>query len=284
MELVIITGLSGAGKSQAVKALEDLGYYCVDNLPPVLISQVLSLCEENVEDIRRVALVTDIRGGVFFSNLMKEIEHLSNQNENCKILFLDASDEVLVKRFKEARRAHPVAPHGSIEQAIGKERLQLEPLKQRANYIIDTSNFTQGQFKNYLINIFGTYDQNQSLSISIMSFGFKKGIPKDADFIFDVRFLPNPYYVEELRMKTGNDKQVQDYVMNFQQSKDIYDGIYNLLQTAIALCKSEGRTQLVVAIGCTGGRHRSVTLANKLADNLKDQSYFVHVLHRDLVE
>ncbi len=284
MDLVIITGMSGAGKSQAVKALEDLGYYCVDNLPPVLIGQFVSLCQANVEDIRRIALVTDIRGGVFFKHLMDEIERLKYREISYKLLFLDAFDEVLVKRFKEARRAHPVAPNGSIEKAIDEERGALAPLKQKADYILDTSSYTQGELKNQISILFGSKDKKSTLSISVMSFGFKKGIPKDADFVFDVRFLPNPYYIDMLRTLTGNDNQVQDYVMSFKQSQKMYELILQTIEFVIPQCHDEGRTNLFIAIGCTGGRHRSVTLANKIADSLKKQSYFVNLFHRDVGE
>ncbi len=284
MDLVIITGMSGAGKSQAVKALEDLGYYCVDNLPPVLIGQFMSLCEENVEDIRRMALVTDIRGGVFFKKLMDEIERLQYRNIQYKLLFLDASDEVLVKRFKEARRAHPVAPNGSIEDAINEERIVLQPLREKADYIVDTSSFTQGQFKKQICILFGSKDKESALSISVMSFGFKKGIPKDADFVFDVRFLPNPYYIENLRALTGNNTEVQDYVMSFEESKKMYQLIADTLDFVIPQCREEGRTHLSIAIGCTGGKHRSVTLANKIGLYLEKQSYFVNMIHRDVGE
>ncbi len=284
MELIIITGLSGAGKSQAIKAFEDRGYYCVDNLPPILIDQVLSLCEENVEDIRKVALVTDIRGGGFFAGLMQEIEQLKNRDINYKILFIDASDEVLIRRFKASRRSHPMTRGGSIQTAINKERLLLEPIKQIADHIIDTSNYTQGQFKNYITTIFGSYDDKQTFSISVMSFGYKKGIPKDADFVFDVRFLPNPYYIDQLRHHTGNDKDVQDYVMSFKESITIYESICNLLDKVLPLCEQEARSELVIAIGCTGGRHRSVTLANRISEYISGQAYVVHLLHRDVGE
>lgn len=284
VELVIITGLSGAGKSQAIKALEDFGYYCVDNLPPVLIQQFIALCEENMEDIRKMAVVTDIRGGIFFKNLIDEMEKLKSLGIHYKILFLDASDEVLVKRFKESRRAHPVDPTGSIEKAIEKERKTLETLKNEADFIVDTTSYTLGQFKNKMSKIFSDPNNGTALTVSILSFGFKKGLPKDADFVFDVRFLPNPFYVKELRPKTGNETVVQDYVMSFSESQLLFNKVVDTLSFVIPLCQAEGRTQLIVAIGCTGGRHRSVTLANKIGEILKDKSYKVEIFHRDVSE
>lgn len=282
MELVIITGMSGAGRSQAMKVLEDFGYYCVDNLPPVLIHQFVALCDQNTEDIRKLALVTDIRGGIFFEDLEKELQVLKDSGLNYKLLFLDSSDKVLIKRFKEARRSHPMNPTGSIEDGISDERVRLAKLRDISDTIIDTSGYNLSQFKNEMSKIFREDTERSNMSISIMSFGFKKGIPLDADFVFDARFLPNPFYVEELRVQTGNDKPVQDYVMSFQESHDFYSQIVSMVNTVLPLCEKEGRAQLIIAIGCTGGQHRSVTLSNRLYDELKDHKYTVGITHREI--
>jgi len=282
MELVIITGMSGAGRSQAMKVLEDFGYYCIDNLPPVLVHQFVSLCDQNTEDIKKLALVTDIRGGVFFEDLEKELKVLKASGVNYKLLFLDSSDKVLIKRFKEARRSHPMNPTGSIEDGISLERERLSKLREVADTIIDTSGYNLSQFKNEMSKIFREDSETSSMSISIMSFGFKKGIPLDADFVFDARFLPNPFYVEELRIQTGNDKPVQEYVMSFQESHDFYNQILSMVNTVLPLCEKEGRAQLIIAIGCTGGHHRSVTLSNRLFEELKGHNYTVGVSHRDI--
>ena len=282
MELVIITGMSGAGRSQAMKVLEDFGYYCVDNLPPVLIHQFVALCDQNTEDIRKLALVTDIRGGIFFEDLEKELNILRESGLNYKLLFLDSSDKVLIKRFKEARRSHPMNPTGSIEEGICDERARLSKLRNLADIIIDTSGYNLSQFKNEMSKIFREDTEGSNMSISIMSFGFKKGIPLDADFVFDARFLPNPFYIEELRSQTGNDKPVQDYVMSFQESHDFYGQIINMVSTVLPLCEKEGRAQLIIAIGCTGGQHRSVTLSNRLYNDLKDHKYTVGIKHREI--
>ncbi len=282
MELVIITGMSGAGRSQAMKVLEDFDYYCVDNLPPVLIHQFVDLCDRNTEDIRKLALVTDIRGGIFFEDLVQEMENLKTNGLNFKLLFLDSSDKVLIKRFKEARRSHPMNPKGSIEDGIGEEREKLSKLRDMADTIIDTSGYNLSQFKNEMSKIFREDTETSNMSISIMSFGFKKGIPLDADFVFDARFLPNPFYIEELRSQTGNDKPVQDYVMSFDESHDFYNQIVNMVNTVLPLCEKEGRAQLIIAVGCTGGQHRSVTLSNRLFHELKDHKYTVGITHREI--
>jgi len=282
MELVIITGMSGAGRSQAMKVLEDFDYYCVDNLPPVLIHQFVDLCDRNTEDIRKLALVTDIRGGIFFEDLVQEMENLKANGLDCKLLFLDSSDKVLIKRFKEARRSHPMNPNGSIEDGIGEEREKLSKLRDMADTIIDTSGYNLSQFKNEMSKIFREDTETSNMSISIMSFGFKKGIPLDADFVFDARFLPNPFYIEELRSQTGNDKPVQDYVMSFTESHDFYNQIVSMVNTVLPLCEKEGRAQLIIAVGCTGGQHRSVTLSNRLYNELNDHKYTVGITHREI--
>lgn len=280
MKITIISGLSGAGKSQAVKALEDLGYYCVDNIPPVLVPKFAELCSSSTEGIDKLGLVMDIRGGRFFDDIFESLDGLDRKGLSYDILFLEASDGALVKRFKETRRSHPMAREGRIEVGISRERKKLAPLKDRADIIIDTSDMTANQLKN---EISKTYLEGAvpSITLTLLSFGFKEGIPVDADLVFDVRFLPNPFYIEELRPMTGNDAPVQEYVMSFDESRIFMDKLMDMLLFLIPQYIKEGKSQLTIAIGCTGGKHRSVTLTNKLGDALKDAGNRVVVVHRD---
>lgn len=280
MKFVIITGLSGAGKSQAVKCMEDLGFYCVDNLPPVLIPKFAELCFSNKGEIQKIALVIDIRGRTFFNDLFVSLDELANNGYKYEILFLDASDETLIKRFKETRRVHPLSTEGRIIDGIDAEREKLEDLKVRANKIIDTSNMTPGQLKEEIKKVYieGTAS---NIMISILSFGFKKGIPLDADLVFDVRFLPNPHYIPELKEFTGNDKSVSDYVMKWPESIEFVKKLNDLIDFLIPYYEREGKFQLVIAVGCTGGKHRSVTVANILYNYLKEKGQRVKVNHRD---
>lgn len=282
MNVVIITGLSGAGKSQAMKAMEDIGYYCVDNLPPVLIPNFIDLCAKNMEDITKIALVVDIRGGRFFNALDSSLEALKEKGVFFDIVFLEASDKALIKRFKESRRTHPLKPYGSIEEGITLEKQRLSDLRSRAQLIIDTSNLNISQFRNELYKKFIEGQEMENMSITITSFGYKKGIPLDADLVFDVRMLPNPFYVEELRPLTGFDKGVQNYVMASQDSERYLNRIIQMVDFLIPLGVKEGRSQFVIAIGCTGGQHRSVTFANFLGEHLMNANHRVSVLHREL--
>lgn len=280
MKFVIITGLSGAGKSQAVKCMEDLGFYCVDNLPPVLIPKFAELCFSNRGEIQKIALVIDIRGRTFFNDLFESLDELTGNGYKYEILFLDASDQTLIKRFKETRRIHPLSTEGRIIDGINAERERLEDLKLRANKIIDTSNMTPGQLKEEMKKVYIEGTAN-NIIISILSFGFKKGIPLDADLVFDVRFLPNPHYIPELKEFTGNDKSVSDYVMRWPESIEFVKKLNDLIDFLIPYYEREGKFQLVIAVGCTGGKHRSVTVANILYNYLKEKGQRVKVNHRD---
>ncbi|AOY74783.1 RNase adapter RapZ [Clostridium formicaceticum] len=281
MKFVIITGMSGAGKSQAVKCMEDLGFYCVDNLPPALISKFVELCLQSHGDIQKVALVIDIRGGMFFDDLFASLDELKELQYHYEILFLDANDAILIKRFKETRRNHPLAFNESIVEGINKEREILKKLKMMATNIIDTTRMTPGQLKEELRNIYLEGNKTDNLIIYITSFGFKHGIPLDSDLVFDVRFLPNPYYVEELRDFTGKDLKVREYVMNSSVSVAFSNKLFELTDFLIPHYIKEGKNQLVISIGCTGGKHRSVTIAYVLYHKLKEKGYRAILTHRD---
>lgn len=281
MRFVIITGLSGAGKSQAVKYMEDFGYFCVDNLPPSLIPKFVELCQQTKGKIDKIALVTDIRGGMFFDDLFASLDAMEELGYHCEILFLEAKDEILVKRFKETRRNHPLAEKGSIIDGIQREREKLRELKGMATNILDTTKLIPSQLREELKNIYLEGNTTNNLIISIVSFGFKHGIPLDADLVFDVRFLPNPFYIEELRDYTGNDLGVREYVMNSPVSVEFSQKLIELVDFLIPQYIQEGKNQLVIAIGCTGGRHRSVTIANVLQEHLKENGNRVIMNHRD---
>lgn len=281
MKFVIITGMSGAGKSQAVKCMEDLGFYCLDNLPPILISKFVELCRQSQGDIEKIALVIDIRGGMFFDDLFTSLDSLEEFGYKYEILFLDASDEVLIKRFKETRRIHPLSVNGGIGDGIHEERQRLKKLKEMATNIIDTTKMTPGQLKEELRNIYYEGNQSHNLIIYITSFGFKHGIPLDSDLVFDVRFLPNPYYIEELRDFTGKDIKIRDFVMNSPISIEFSNKLFELVNFLIPHYIKEGKNQLVISIGCTGGKHRSVTIAHVLNHRLKENGYRVILNHRD---
>lgn len=282
MKIIIITGMSGAGRSQAIKALEDAGYYCIDNMPPALMPKFMELVEYNIEKIEKVAFVADIRGRRFFDALEKSVEQLKVSDPNLKILFLEASNASLIKRFKETRRSHPLNPSGSIEEGINKERTRLVKIREKADAIIDTSNLSIANFREEIRKSFDKDEQVASLSLTLMSFGFKKGIPLEADFVFDVRMLPNPFYIEELKHLTGNDEAVREYVMSFEESQKYLEHIETLVEYLIPQCVKEGRSQLVVAIGCTGGQHRSVTFANLLTWYYESKQLRVNAVHREL--
>ncbi|BEP29752.1 RNase adapter RapZ [Helicovermis profundi] len=282
MKLTIITGLSGAGRSQAMKAMEDIGYYCIDNLPPIFIPKFMDLISKNIREFSKVALVIDIRGGKFFDELYNSLDYLKNNNIGFDIIFLEANNKVLLKRFKEARRTHPLLPEGSIEEGIEKEKEKLYLLREMSHIIIDTSNLNISNFKKELYKYYLKGEKKDNMSISVVSFGFKKGIPLDSDMVFDVRMLQNPYYIEELKYLTGNDKKVQNYVMKFPESIKYFERIVNMVDFLIPQCLVEGRTQFVIAIGCTGGQHRSVTFANKLYDYLRSNNREANLLHREL--
>lgn len=283
MRFVIVTGLSGAGKSQAIRSLEDLGYFCVDNLPPTLMGKFAEACYQTDGKIDKIALVIDIRGGEFFDDLFENLKYLKEQNYKYEILFLDANDNVLVKRYKESRRKHPLAPEGRILQGIELERNRLNEVKYRATNIIDTSEMTPMQLREKISQIYGDDSQMENrLMINVLSFGFKYGIPVDADLVFDVRFLPNPYYIPELKEFSGNDKSIKDYVLNFKETNEFINKLEDMLEFLIPNYVKEGKRQLIVAIGCTGGRHRSVTIANTIYEKLKEKGHKISKEHRDI--
>ncbi|NLT94044.1 MAG: RNase adapter RapZ [Clostridia bacterium] len=283
ISFLIITGMSGAGKTQAVRSLEDLGYFCVDNLPPSLIPKFAELCLQSKGKVNKVALVIDIRGGQFFDNLFQALEDLKAMGIYYEILFLEANNETLVNRFKETRRRHPLsAESGGVMEGIKLERELLQDLRGRANKIIDTSTLKPSQLKEEIQQLWGKNGKGKILSITVMSFGYKYGIPLDTDLLIDVRFLPNPYYVPELRDLTGCDRAVQDYVFKSAISREFVDKYYSLLNFLIPHYITEGKTHLVIAIGCTGGRHRSVALANCLGTLLENDKYQVTIKHRDI--
>lgn len=285
MRFVIVTGMSGAGRNTAMKMMEDIGFYCIDNLPIQLLDKLVELSASFHSDITDVAIGIDARNAEDLSDVQITLEQLRNRNIAFEILFLDADDDVLVKRYKETRRNHPLAAGERIEAGIELERKKLKYIKSQANYIIDTSRLLTRELKAEISKIFLENEDYQNLYVTILSFGFKYGIPSDSDIVMDVRFLPNPYYVEELRPMTGNDKEIQDFVMQHQESKDFIDKLEDMISFLIPNYITEGKNQLVISIGCTGGKHRSVTLANELYNRLKGQSeYGLKIEHRDITK
>ncbi len=268
MRFVILTGMSGAGKSTALKMMEDMGYYCVDNLPVPLVERFIELSDSASTELQKVAVGIDVRNGQNLDEMRQVLAHIHAGGRICEILFLDAEDPVLVKRYKETRRSHPLAFGERVDKGIGKERERLKFLKEQADYIIDTSRLLTRELKAELEKIFVNNKEYQNMFITVLSFGFKYGIPADADLVFDVRFLPNPYYVEGLRAKSGNDKEIQDYVLQFPEAHHFLNKLDDMVRFLIPYYITEGKNQLVIGIGCTGGKHRSVTLANELYQRL----------------
>ncbi|GFZ94519.1 nucleotide-binding protein YvcJ [Paenibacillus marchantiophytorum] len=281
-KLVIITGMSGAGKTIAVQSLEDLGFFCVDNLPPVLIPKFAELIEQSMGKIGKVALVIDLRGREFFTALQESLRYIQeNYTLSYEILFLDATDGTLVQRYKESRRRHPLAPDGAPLEGIGLERKLLEELKGLATQVIDTSTLKPVQLKERIISRFTNLETNR-ISINVISFGFKYGVPIDADLIFDVRFLPNPHYVEQLRPQTGQDPDVYDYVMKWTETQEFLTKLLDMLNFLMPQYKKEGKSQVVVGIGCTGGKHRSVAITEYLGKVMgNSETETVRLSHRD---
>ncbi len=284
MRCVIVTGMSGAGKSTALKMLEDAGYFCVDNLPtPLLVKFADLIVNGNQENLHNVALGVDIRSGKDMDHLEETLDAMQEMGLEYEILFLDASDEVLVKRYKETRRTHPVSGNERVERGISEERQTIEFLKKRADYILDTSQLLTREFKQVLEKIFVKDKVFKNLMITVLSFGFKYGIPVDSDLVFDVRFLPNPYYIPELRPLSGNDAPVSSYVMQCDAAQEFIDKLEDMVKFLIPNYMLEGKNQLVISIGCTGGKHRSVTLANQLYHRLRlSEEYGVRIEHRDI--
>lgn len=283
MQFIVITGMSGAGKSSTLKFLEDDGYFCVDNLPPQLLTKFAEICFNPDSGIKKVALGVDVRGGDHFDELFQEVDTLIAIGNKIEIIFLESSDNVLVKRFKETRRKHPLTEEGGrVLEGIKEEREILESLKEKADYIVDTTNLLARDLKKEIHKITAGETSYNNLMITVLSFGFKYGIPSDSDLVFDVRFIPNPYYKLELRGHTGNDQVVQDFVMKWQVSRDFVEKLDEMVEFLIPNYVTEGKNQLVISIGCTGGKHRSVTLANELSNRLSHRNYSVKCQHRDI--
>ena len=282
MRFVVVTGMSGGGKATAIKILEDGGYYCVDNLPVRLIDKFMELVFMPGSNIDKVVLGLDVRADRPFIYVEEVLSALRERGYDYEILFMDASDDTLIKRYKETRRAHPCEPQGRVEDGIRKEREILRQIKSKADYVFDTSSLLVRELREELIRVFVGDEKYNSLIVSVMSFGFKNGIPHDADLVFDVRFLPNPYYIDELKNLTGNDKPVSDYVLSFPQTTEFRKMLSSMIRFLIPYYVDEGKNQLVIAIGCTGGQHRSVTIANCLYEDLKDHGdYALKIYHRD---
>ena len=282
MEFTIITGLSGAGKTEAVRCFEDMGYFCIDNLPPTLILKMAELCSLPGSKIKKVALVSDVRGGEFFDALSEALRELKKKNINRQILFLEASDETLVKRFKETRRRHPLARGGQIIEGIRKERELLGQLRGQADMIIDTSGSAAYELRDKIRTSFLGPQKRKGILITVVSFGYKYGVPMDADLVLDVRFLPNPNYIPDLQPLSGEDKKVKDFVLNREETKEFLQKYLDLLAFLLPHYVSEGKSHLTVALGCTGGTHRSVALAEETRKFLRKKGYNVIVRHRDI--
>lgn len=283
MEFVIISGLSGAGKSKAASSMEDMGFYVVDNMPAPLIPKFAELCMAGGRKYDRVALVTDVRGGQTFDGLFEALSALHEMGCHYKILFVEATGETIIKRYKETRRIHPLSMGGrSLPEAVEQERVVLEPVRRRAEYIIDTTALSTAKLRGEVLRLFGDGDARDSMSVSVVSFGFKYGIPIECDLVFDVRFLPNPYYIAELRPQTGLDEGVYSFVFGYQQTKDFMKYLEDLMGFLLPQYVEEGKTTLVIGVGCTGGQHRSVAITKTLADFIRQKGYQAAENHRDM--
>ncbi|EHL15816.1 putative P-loop ATP-binding protein YvcJ [Peptoanaerobacter stomatis] len=281
MKIVIITGLSGSGKSEAMNVMEDLGYYCIDNLPPEIIPKIVTLGYDSKGQLDKIALGIDIRGYQFLKEINTAINFLQESGYDYNVIFLESNNETLVRRYKMSRRKHPLSNGEDILDGISKEREMLKDIRKKAKYIIDTSNFLPIDLRREVISLFNENIKSKGFIITIISFGFKYGIPIDSDLVYDVRFMPNPYYVEELKEKTGNDKDVQEYVLNDVNSVKFLEKLYDMIDFLLPMYIKEGKNQLVISIGCTGGKHRSVTISNKLYEHLENQNYNAYIKHRD---
>ena len=283
MDILIISGLSGAGKSKAGSYLEDMGFYIVDNMPAAMILKFAEFCAGGSGRYDRVALVYDVRTASSFTELFDVLDKLRAMDGACRMLFLEAEPEVIIKRYKETRRRHPLADQtDSLEEAVRRERELMQPVRERADHIIDTSRTSTAQLRGELLRLFGDPEEKGGMTVSVTSFGFKYGLPLDADLVFDVRFMPNPFYIEELRPRTGLDQAVNDYVFSFQQTQDYLKRLKDLLAFSLPLYAEEGKTSLVIAVGCTGGHHRSVAVTHTLAEFIGSQGYQVSENHRDM--
>lgn len=286
MQLLIVTGMSGSGKSCVMDVMEDIGYYCIDNIPPKLIPRFVDLCRHSESGLNNIAVAVDIRSGDMFAEIFRSWQSLKDEADlEAKILYIEASDEVLIKRYKETRRKHPLDErfNGNLHQAIKYEWEQLSQLREIADYYIETSNLSANQLKDQVKELF-LDRRSDSLTIKVMSFGFKYGVSTESDLIFDVRCLPNPFYIENLRNHTGCDQCVRDYVMSFDQSQKLFEKLKDLIDFLLPLYISEGKSQLVIAFGCTGGKHRSITFAELMSKYLRDKEYKVQKYHRDITK
>ncbi len=282
MRFVVVTGMSGAGKSTAIKILEDEGFYCVDNMPVRLIEMFEDLIFMPGSEYTKVALGVDVRSDEF-ENIQSILSGIESRGHSLEIVFMDADDSTLIRRYKETRRAHPLSPNGRIKDGIDKEREMLRDLKKKASYIFDTTSLLTRELRSGLVSIFSENKAYNSLIVTVMSFGFKHGIPSDADLVFDVRFLPNPFYIEELRHLTGNDREVQEFLGQYAETGEFLEKLGDMVEYLLPYYVREGKNRLVIAIGCTGGHHRSVTVANALFDRLKEkENYGVNIFHRDI--
>ena len=277
---VIVTGMSGGGKTQACRYLEDLGYFVIDNLPPVFIPKFVELAKQSGGHVGKVVLVVDTRSREFFDQFLHILDDMDRDDLPYEVLFMDASDACIIRRYKETRRRHPMAPSSRISEGIAKERERLAPIRAKATFVIDTSELKKVELRDKVHRLFGAGESGE-MNINILSFGFKFGMPLDADMVLDVRFLPNPFYVERLKKLTGNDKPVRDYVMSFPEAGQFMEKLEDMISFLIPGYVKEGKNQLVIAIGCTGGQHRSVTIANALAERLRGGDYGINLYHRD---
>ena len=283
MEVLIITGLSGSGKSKAASVLEDIGYYLVDNLPAEMMVHFARFCTAAQGKYDRLAFVYDVRAGEPAERLISALQEIKNEVEFCKVLFLDSSSETIIHRYKETRRNHPLAIDGnSIEQAVKLERKWMKPVREQADFVLDTSTFSAAKLRSELLALFGKQSDRTALQVNVMSFGFKYGLPLEADLVFDVRFMPNPYYVDELKMLTGLDQPVRDFVFRYEETREFVTQLEKMLTYLLPHYSEEGKSVLVVAIGCTGGHHRSVAIAHKITEFLSEKGFAVTESHRDI--
>lgn len=281
MDFTILTGMSGSGKTRAIRFFEDLGYFCIDNMPPALIPMLADMLSTVKDKFRNVALVIDVRVGEMINELLGQLDTLRD-NYEVKLIFLDADDNTLVRRYKETRRNHPLNNSEGLLASIREERQMVTALKEKADYVIDTSNTTDAQLRDRFMDIYNYTSANKQFNIKIQSFGFKHGLPSDADLVFDVRCFPNPFYIAELKNKTGNDKEVRDYVMNSAAAVGFFEKLKDMIEYMIPMYVEEGRGSLAIAIGCTGGHHRSVTFVNLLSEFVSSLGYSVDTIHRDI--
>lgn len=281
--IIIVTGMSGSGKTQACRCLEDLGYFCVDNLPPVFIPKFVELCSHVSSHVNKVVFVVDTRSREFFDNLVQILEDMDKKNLDYEMLFMDASDDAIIRRYKETRRRHPMAPSSRISDGVAKERLRLETVRGKATYLIDTSNMSKAELRDKIKLLFGK-NESSSMNISVLSFGFKYGMPMDADIVLDVRFLPNPFYLENLRHKSGAVAEVAEYIAEKPVTQEFLKRLDNLVEFLVPQYVKEGKSQLVIAVGCTGGMHRSVFIAKHIFELISNNGYTVNLEHRDLMK